>query len=423
MRRSAFSKADINRIFSAIQQHQRDEYIKQLKRIENSTQKELAPYYKLISIDFDTETRNTKLEFKQFKKYRTIERYVTQNYIKYPVFSEWKTKTKIIHKSIRLTNSELENLSTHEDDLISRHATDIVYLLDDPSLYPSWFIKKMLAAQTTEKINSLKAKYEIEISSKSTQNINNEEQIKDYRKRIQDICTEIYSLNHLSETINKKINRCKRTPLSIIICVITLGLFCWFISSKRKTKLIQKLSKTQIAIECLENELKDIDQQTNERQAEISKNLSFISSHKKELDRLIKIEQDKLKVEQDSVQPLNTSYNIEQSSFVMLKHLCGLDNQKIIGCYVIHNIENNKYYVGQSKDVLRRLKQHFKGTVPHNIAFAEDYYTSQMPNKEDLFEIKIIPCLTKDELDSTEKALINKYDSFNSGYNGTQGNS
>ena len=83
----------------------------------------------------------------------------------------------------------------------------------------------------------------------------------------------------------------------------------------------------------------------------------------------------------------------------------------------------DKYYVGQSKDVLKRLKQHFKGTVPHNIIFAEDYYSSTFGNKEDLFEVKIIPCDTKDELDKTEKNLIEKYDAWRSGYNGTSGNS
>ena len=89
---------------------------------------------------------------------------------------------------------------------------------------------------------------------------------------------------------------------------------------------------------------------------------------------------------------------------------------------MIRNREKDKYYVGQSKDVMKRIRQHFKGTVPANVIFAEDYYTSTFINKEDLFEVKIIPCETKDELDDTERDLIKKYDSFQSGYNGTGGN-
>jgi hypothetical protein len=71
---------------------------------------------------------------------------------------------------------------------------------------------------------------------------------------------------------------------------------------------------------------------------------------------------------------------------------------------------------------LRRLKQHFKGTVPNNVIFAEDYYTSLSYNKENLFEVKIISCQTKDELDQMEKQLITKYNAFEFGYNGTSGN-
>lgn len=99
-----------------------------------------------------------------------------------------------------------------------------------------------------------------------------------------------------------------------------------------------------------------------------------------------------------------------------------MEYEKIVGCYIIRNKEKDKYYVGQSKDVIKRLKQHFKGTIPNNIIFAEDYYSSSM-DKSDLFEVKILPCATKDDLDRTEKQLIEKYDAFNSGYNGTNGNS
>ena len=90
--------------------------------------------------------------------------------------------------------------------------------------------------------------------------------------------------------------------------------------------------------------------------------------------------------------------------------------------YIIHNKEKDKYYVGQSKDIIKRINQHFKGVVPNNPIFAEDYYYSTYNNKDDIFEIKIIKCETKDELDSLEKRLIYEYDAKNSGYNGTNGN-
>ena len=39
-----------------------------------------------------------------------------------------------------------------------------------------------------------------------------------------------------------------------------------------------------------------------------------------------------------------------------------------------------------------------------------------------MFEVRIIKCETKDELDKTERELIEYYDSFENGYNGTGGN-
>ena len=73
--------------------------------------------------------------------------------------------------------------------------------------------------------------------------------------------------------------------------------------------------------------------------------------------------------------------------------------------------------------MLKRVcKQHFDGTNVKNIIFAEDYYCSQLENKDNLFEVRIIRLNTKDEMDQKEKELIEEYDSFNNGYNGTNGN-
>ena len=122
------------------------------------------------------------------------------------------------------------------------------------------------------------------------------------------------------------------------------------------------------------------------------------------------------------VKPLLTYAN-PSPDFIPLKKLVGSEYQKIIGCYVIHNKEKDKYYVGQSKDVYKRiLRDHFNGTEVKNIIFAEDYFSSQYENKDDIFEVKIIRCSTKDELDSTEASLIEEYDSFRNGYNSTSGN-
>ena len=43
--------------------------------------------------------------------------------------------------------------------------------------------------------------------------------------------------------------------------------------------------------------------------------------------------------------------------------------------------------------------------------------------EDDVFEVKIFKCNTKDELDRTERELIEVYDAYGNGYNGTSGNS
>lgn len=70
----------------------------------------------------------------------------------------------------------------------------------------------------------------------------------------------------------------------------------------------------------------------------------------------------------------------------------------------------------------KRIKQHFHGLEPANIIFAEDYYLTEPKDRADLFEIKILRCETKDELDTMERDLIEIYDAYSNGYNGTSGN-
>ncbi len=96
--------------------------------------KEIPPQYALVSVNFNISIRVTKLEFGQTQKYRTIERYVTCNYTKYPIYSHWETKSKIILKSIKLTNEELESLNIYPDPLIQKIADQIVSKLHNNTL-------------------------------------------------------------------------------------------------------------------------------------------------------------------------------------------------------------------------------------------------------------------------------------------------
>ena len=86
------------------------------------------------------------------------------------------------------------------------------------------------------------------------------------------------------------------------------------------------------------------------------------------------------------------------------------------GVYIIWNKTKNKYYVGQSKNMGKRLNDHFSNGEVRNVIFAKDWWNG------DYFCYKVHFCQTKDKLDSLEKQKIEEYNSFEKGYNGTGGN-
>ena len=113
-----------------------------------------------------------------------------------------------------------------------------------------------------------------------------------------------------------------------------------------------------------------------------------------------------------------------ENNFISLPKFLINEPEEFKGCYIIRNAKNNKVYVGQSKNVIKRINQHFdkKTFAPKNPIFMEDYYRTEENERKGLFEIQTIRLETKDELDRTEKELIGRYDSFRNGYNATAGN-
>lgn len=89
------------------------------------------------------------------------------------------------------------------------------------------------------------------------------------------------------------------------------------------------------------------------------------------------------------------------------------------GIYIIWNKTKNKYYVGQSKDLYKRIfTQHFSKLDKDvkNIIFTKDWYA------DNEFYLRTFEFDTKDELDQAEKYYIDMYNSFIDGYNKTSGN-
>ena len=201
-----------------------------------------------ISLEF---VRLTKIEFTQTQYYRTIEKYITQNYVKYPIYSDWKIKTKKISKSLKLTNSALEELNCHSDPLIKEFAFDIVISLNTDDLLPSWFIREYAKKESKEKTQKLRQEL----------NQFTYEQEQEIRKIQKNISTATIAINEKAEIIKaiqtkklkleQKLNNINSAKKSIFLNIITFGIYYYYTSKTRKDKLEKKISVYQIDIDTL----------------------------------------------------------------------------------------------------------------------------------------------------------------------------
>lgn len=386
-----------------------------------NAKKETRPQYMIKDIDFNLVTRTTRIEFIRLQEYRTIKGYTQSNYVRYPKYSNWKVREKIIKKTIKLTNSELENLNDNKDELIRLFAEEIVLRICNENILPSWFVELYLKRRMDLTLKLMKSELNNLIEYENNLIATHEDAIDFYNDKNK-------SLNQkLSKNIKRKdkkiklLSKLKRAKLNFFNCIFSLGIYACLISKKRQNKIDNKIEKIKCEIDHLSNMVDSNEKEIKICDSKILKSRNVIDNKKESF----KHKKNDLIKEYDNnkscIIPLSTNV-AEDKSYIPLKFFNGFEHEKIIGVYIIHNKEKDKYYVGQSKDIIKRINQHFKGVVPNNPIFAEDYYYSTYNNKDDIFEIKIIKCETKDELDSLEKRLIYEYDAKNSGYNGTNGN-
>jgi len=258
---------------------------------------------------------------------------------------------------------------------------------------PSWMERELLAREREYKtglLESKKAEYEDTIKA-----------AEDKICRLESECAQ------LRERVRKISSARERGVVFVLLSILSLGIYAFANSGKRLQELTVQLDKSEKTSSL---EIAGLNEEIENNSAQIKLNSEEIENIRADYAERIM-----------QVKPLE-DYIINSADFTPLKNLAGIDYEKIKGVYIIRNRELDKAYVGQSKDVLKRIKDHFTGTEPKNIIFAEDYYRSKFENKEDLFEFKIEILETKDELDRREMQLITEYDAFNSGYNKTAGN-
>lgn len=132
---------------------------------------------------------------------------------------------------------------------------------------------------------------------------------------------------------------------------------------------------------------------------------------------LICLWQKQTKAKEQVLNKLNNREEFTPDEFIkMYKNLI---NNKITinsidqsGCYVFLNKTKNLNYVGQSKNVLKRINQHL------NAKGNGDVYADLKYGDE--FNIFIVKC-PENELNVTEKILIEEFNAYTKGYNKNAG--
>lgn len=418
------SMTQINRMISASNAEKQARERQNLINSQKGICCEREPEYSIYGFDFNKESRVAHVEFLEKKFYRKILKYVTQDGQRYPIYSDWLFRTKKIKKTIKLTNENLETLNHNPDRLISYFSYNIIARIESEDFYPSWFIIRTLKNEEQSEINEIARKYENKNHNENIKINKIESNIKNNNDKKSELTSKLRIYEKKQNRISRAIISAKNKKHMLFFSIISFGIYSLFHSEKRILELNNKLENIVNIILNIQNEISLIDINIVEMSKQIEDIKKIIENNvlnkKNEISKVKVQYTEKISLVESLPATLNDSL---QNDFVPLKKLVGMNYEKIIGCYVIRNVEKNKYYVGQSKDVLKRVcKQHFDGTNVKNIIFAEDYYCSQLENKDNLFEVRIIRLNTKDEMDQKEKELIEEYDSFNNGYNGTNGN-
>lgn len=130
---------------------------------------------------------------------------------------------------------------------------------------------------------------------------------------------------------------------------------------------------------------------------------------------LYRTKEEERKLLEELSQLKSNTGELDVSDFLKLRKLA---NKDFTGIYVIRNLDKDMYYVGQSVKVLNRIIVHFSGNGGNGDVYA-DYRAG------DHFTVSCYSLTQSgyESLDDLERIFIEKFDSYEHGYNKTRGNS
>lgn len=96
----------------------------------------------------------------------------------------------------------------------------------------------------------------------------------------------------------------------------------------------------------------------------------------------------------------------------------------MVGIYKYQNLINGKIYIGQSKDIARRKKDHVTRAFNNfstNSEYDSPLHRAMRKYGLENFSFEVIEECSKEDLDSRERYWIKEFDSYYNGYNQTSG--
>jgi len=195
----------------------------------------------------------------------------------------------------------------------------------------------------------------------------------------------------------------KEVIIGLLILIIIAGIIYFIHSKRQEAKPDKKAEVRQDSIETLAAYVK-----AQKDEAEAKQRL-------KDLDRAEK--KYKLEVFKQTKDQLKDRLKtqIDGKEWKSLDSVLRSADKGVSGIYILYNRTKNKYYVGQAKELLKRVRDHFK---VEDIAL--DYYMSG-----DTIEIKFLTAAelgTDYRIDHIEKTGMEIFNSENDGYNKKAGN-
>ena len=351
---------------------------------------EIQNYDYIDQLSFDPQTSRLYVLILNYDKRPKITRYIQRNYERTPIYGGYSEKTrkvKEINKVIfpkKFLEEELEKMDISLDFKLEIFQC-ISSKIDD--YVPFWIKKEM----DIEEFNNEKQKLQDEIQK-------NNNLLLSYNNKLENLARR--------KSLTNATRKVKSSVFHLIFGIILLPILIGIIllaTYTSQTKATNNVEENKKAI----NEYDNFNAYFMREQKRIS--VSNNSNENKILE-----------IELQIVELRNQEFKFieDEEGFIDLRKAINFSHKEIIkGVYIIWNKTKNIYYVGQSKDINKRLfTQHFKKGDVSNIIFAKDWFNN------DEFAYKIIQLETKDELDACEKEYISKYNCFGSGYNKTSGN-